>query len=70
MANDAESYRYKQSATYRLFCVLYDLRALRDWSVNEKALHIIERSISELNKLQSVDFAETEDGYIIRELLK
>lgn len=67
MSCDAESYRYKQSATYRLFCVLYDLR---DWSVNEKALHIIERSISELNKLQSVDFAETEDGHIIRELLK
>ena len=69
MATEMESNIYKQSATYKHFVALYNLRALAEWSVNEKAYTIIKKAITELSKLESADFAEDSNGKLIRELL-
>lgn len=69
MATEQESALYKQSATYRHFVVLYNLRALSDWTVNEDAYKAIKKAMSLLNKLESSDFAEDENGKVITELL-
>lgn len=69
MATEAESNLYKQSATYKHFVVLHNLRALSDWAVNENAYKAIKKAMSLLNKLESSDFAEDSDGKIIVDLL-
>ena len=69
MATEAESNKYKQSATYKLFEVSYNLRALENWTVNEKAYNLIKQAIAAINQLDSIDFAEDRNGNIIREML-
>ena len=69
MATEAESNKYKQSATYKLFEVSYNLRALETWVVNEKAYNLIKQAIVAVNQLDSIDFAEDRNGNVIDELL-
>ena len=69
MATEMESALYKQSATYHLFTVLYNLWALSSWAVNEDAYKKIKKVIELLSELSSEDFAEDSEGHLIRELL-
>lgn len=69
MATEIESNLYKQSATYKHFVVMHNLRALASWAVNEKAYKHIMNAIDELNSLESLDFGEDNDGKLKRELL-
>lgn len=69
MPSEIESYRYKQSATYKHVEALYILGALKSWAVNEKAYRIVNQAIVLLNHLNSFDFAEDENGNIIKEKL-
>ena len=69
MATEAESNLYKQSATYKHFLVMYNLRALADWAVNEEAYKKIQKALELMNSLSSEDFAEDANGNIIRALV-
>lgn len=69
MPTEAESNLYKQSATYKHFEVVHNLRALVSWAVNEKAYKIVTKAIRDLETLDNWDFGEDSDGKIHRELL-
>lgn len=69
MSTEAESNLYKQSATYKHFEVLHNLRALASWAVNENAYSIIVNAIKQLNTLDSCDFGEDHDGKVKYELI-
>ena len=69
MTTEAESNLYKQSATYKHFVALYNLRALSDWAVNENAYKKIMKAMELISDLSSEDFAEDPNGHLIRELL-
>ena len=69
MATEAESNLYKQSATYKHFLVMCNLRALADWAVNEEAYKKIQKALELMNSLSSEDFAEDANGNIIRALV-
>lgn len=69
MATEAESNLYKQSATYKHFEVMHNLRALSSWAVNEKAYKAVMNAIRALEKLDSYDFGEDSEGKLQKELL-
>lgn len=70
MATELESNLYKQTATYKHFEVMYNLRALETWAVNETAYKIIKKAIHDLNKLCSEDFGEDRNGKLVRDLIQ
>jgi len=60
---------YRQSAVYRLFDVKCKLGGLMHHAVNANAYSKIKGALKELNTLSPADFAEDEDGNLIKDLL-
>lgn len=60
---------YRQTAVYRLFDVECKLGGLMHHAVNANAYSKIKGVLKELNTLSPEDFAEDEDGNLIRDLL-
>jgi hypothetical protein len=60
--SDFNSIEYKQSATYKQFAILYDLKILDEKVVSKEARDTIHKATELINTLKPSDFREDHNG--------
>lgn len=61
--------KYRQTAVSKQAEVLYNLRTLADWCVEEEAYKAIKKAIKLIDNIDSTAFAEDNDGNRLKELI-
>lgn len=60
--NDSPSTEYRQSATYKQFAILYDLKILDEKAANKETRDTIHKVTDLINTLKPSDFREDHNG--------
>ena len=67
--DECRSQKYRQTAVSKQADVLYNLRTLADWCVEEEAYKAIKNAIKLIDKIDSTAFAEDNNGNRIEWLI-